>query len=286
MSTYYFVWKIKLFTLFFTLLSAGGALSAALPAAPPAETVIRVGGTGSALGTMKQLADLYEKSHPGTRIHILPSLSSAGGVKAVLGGDLDLGLASRQLTGDERRMGAMEVEYARSPFVFITNAKINKKDITTRELEVIYNNPAASWSDGSRIRLILRPEKDIDTKLVRSLSPGMEQAVRSALVRPGMTMAITDQESADAVTRTPGALGAATLSLIISENRSVNVLSYNGVKPSVKSISDKSYPLAKSFYLVTTPKSTKETRLFSEFVRSPAAARLLVKTGNLVVGTK
>jgi phosphate transport system substrate-binding protein len=263
-------------------LAAGGAL----PATVTAETIVRIGGTGSALGTMKYLAEAYEKSHPGVSIRILPSLGSTAGIKAVLGGGIDLGLASRHLTESERQQGAVEAEYARSPFVLITNLKVIKKDITLRELEEIYNNPAASWPDGSRVRLILRPEKDIDTKLLRTLSPGMEKGMRAALARPGMIMAITDQESTDALVRTPDALGAATLSEIISENRPVNVLSFNGEQPGIKNIADGSYPLVKSFYLVTTQKSPKEAREFAEFVRSHAAGSILTKSGNLAIPAK
>lgn len=257
-----------------------------LPATAAAETIIKLGGTGSALGTMKQLAVLYEKSHPGIRIRILPSLGSTAGIKAALGGGIDLALSSRNLTEIEQQQGAVEVEYARSPFVFVTNIKVTKKDLSVRELEGIYRNPAAGWPDGSRIRLILRPEKDIDTQLIRSLSSGMDQAVKAALGRAGMILAITDQEATDAVIKTPGALGGATLSEIISENRQVNILSLNNVKPSVKTIADSSYPLIKSFYLVTTPKSPVEARRFADFVQSPAARRILVKNGNLIVTPK
>jgi phosphate transport system substrate-binding protein len=101
-----------------------------------------------------------------------------------------------------------------------------------------------------------------------------------------MIMAITDQESTNALVSTPGALGGATLSEIISENRPVNVLSLNGVPPSIKTIADGSYPLVKSFYLVTTSKSPKEARQFAEFVRSPAGGRILAKSGNLVIPAK
>ncbi len=43
------------------------------PATLPTETVVKIGGTGSALGTMVQLAGAYEKSHPGVRIMIMPA---------------------------------------------------------------------------------------------------------------------------------------------------------------------------------------------------------------------
>ena len=256
---------------------------AVLPATARAETVVTIGGTGCALGTMKQLAEAYQKSHPGIRIKIMPSLGSSAGVKAVLGGGIDLALASRPLTGTERQQGAREVEYARTPFMFITNAKVRKKDVTVRELEGIYNNPAATWPDGSRIRLILRPEKDIDTTQLRGLSPAMDRAVTAAHARHGMIMAITDQESTDAVARTPGALGAATLTEIISEKRPVNVLSFNGVQPTVKNIAGRTYPLVKSLYLVTTPRSPAAAQGFAAFVRTPAARTILTRTGNLAV---
>ena len=254
--------------------------------ASAAETIVTVGGTGSALGSMKKLAELYEQSHPGIRIRILPSLGSTAGIKAAIGGAVDVGVTSRPLTENERQQGAMEVEYARSPFVFIANHGSTKKDITVQELEKIYSDPSARWSDGSRIRLILRPEKDIDTKLVRNLSPGMEQAMKRAHARPGMIMALTDQEATDAVVKTPGALGCATFSEIVSEKRSVSILTFNGVKPDIKNIANGSYPLVKSFYLVTTSKTPSAARRFTEFVQSPAVARILSESGNMPVPAK
>lgn len=248
-----------------------------------AETVITVGGTGGALGSMKKLAELYEKTYPGIRIRILPSLGSTAGIKAAIGGGLDLGLASRPLTESERREGAVEVEYAKSPFIFITNTRSPKKDITVQELERIYADPAARWPDGSRVRLILRPEKDIDTKIVRSLSPGMEQAMKAAHSRPGMNRAISDQESTDAVVKTPGALGCATLSEIVSEKRPVNILTYHGVKPDIKNIVNGTYPLHKSFYLVTTSRTSPAARHFADFVQTRAAGKILAGVGNMPV---
>jgi phosphate transport system substrate-binding protein len=272
----------------FSVLAVGVLLLAgwAFPMTATAETVIKIGGTGSALGTMKLLTEAYEKTRPGVRVQILPSLGSTGGIKAALAGGIDLALSSRPLTDSERQPGVIESEYARSPFIFITNPKIGKKEISTRELVDIYSKPTTNWPDGSRVRLVLRPEKDLDTKIVRSISPAMDQAVKSAMARPGMIMAITDQESTDVIVKTPGAFGASTLCETLSENRTVNILSFNGVQPSVKNITNKTYPLFKPFYVVTTPKSSAEARQFSEFLLSPAAGKILLKSGNMVVKVK
>ncbi len=271
-----------------TIIAAGMLMTGGwtFPAPAAAETIITVGGTGSALGCMRLVAALYEKSHPGVTVRILPSLGSAGGIKAAIGGGIDLALSSRHLTESERRLAAVEVEYARTPLAFVTNGKISKKNITVGELERIYADPVPRWPDGSRIRLVLRPEKDIDTTLVRNLSPGMEQAMRAAQARPGIIMAISDQESTEAIMKTPGALGCAALSEIFSEKRPVNVLAFNGVKPEVKNIASGAYSLFKSQYLVTTPKTSPAARQFAEFVRSRPAGKILSASGNMLVTSK
>jgi len=252
-----------------------------LPASVQAETVLKVGGTGSALGTMRQLAAAYEKSRPGVTIKVMPSLGSTAGIKAVIGGAIDLGLSSRPLKASELQQGARTIEYAKTPFIFITHPGVAKKNLTTQELENIYGRPDARWPDGRQIRLILRPEQDIDTALVSAISPAMQQAVKSAHARPGMIVAITDQESTEAVSRAPGSFGTAALSEVISENLAVNILSYNGVQPSIRTLSDKTYPLQKSQFLVLSPNTSAEAHRFAEFITSPAAFKILQASGNV-----
>ncbi len=268
------------------LAAVGVALLTAGAAPVQAETVLKVGGTGSALGTMQQLAATFEKLNPGITVKVLPSLGSTAGIKAVLGGAIDLGLSSRPLKAHEIQQGALAIEYAKTPFVFITHPGVSKKNLTTQELEHIYGRPDARWPDGKHIRLILRPEQDIDTTLVKAISPAMQQAVKSAHARPGMSLAITDQEATEAVSRTNGSFGTASLCEIVSDKITVNVLSYNGVQPSISTMSDRSYPLLKSQYLVISPNTSAEARRFLEFITSPAAAKLLQATGNMPTKAK
>jgi phosphate transport system substrate-binding protein len=272
----------------FTLIAAAIALMAVtlLPVPSSAETILKVGGTGSALGTMRQLAAAYEKTQPGIKIKVMPSLGSTAGIKAALAGAIDLGLASRPLKDNERQQGAHAVEYARTPLTFITSPSVIKKNLTTRELEEIYTRSDARWPDGKTIRLILRPEQDTDTLLISNVSPAMPQAMKAAHARPGMTVAITDQEATEAVSRISNSFGTAALSEILSDKIPVNVLSFNGVQPTVKGLADKSYPLLKSIFIVTSPKTSAEARGFAAFVTSPAAAGILQSNGNLPVKAK
>ncbi len=247
--------------------------------------VIKVGGVGSALGTMKILGEAFEKKHPDIKVQVLSSLGSAGGINALLNGAVDIAISGRPLKDEEREKGAIAAEYAKTPMVFVTSNN-NASGLSAKELIKVYEGKMQTWPDGKRIRPVLRPEGDSDTLIIKDISPEMEPAIKNALSRQGMIVALTDQESADIAEKTDGSLGISTLTQIISEKRSLKVLSFNGVKPSLKTLSIGSYTLFKSLYMVTTSKTSKPAKQFISFVFSTAGRKILTKNGNLVVEQK
>jgi len=128
--------------------------------------------------------------------------------------------------------------------------------------------------------LILRPLTDSDTEMLLNIGPDMEQAVKSAHQREGMKIAITDEESADAIQSTSGAVGTSMLSLIVSEMRPLQALSIKGIVASVKSIADGSYPWFKSYYVVTKADSSPSSRSFVEFALSARDRQILSTLGH------
>jgi phosphate transport system substrate-binding protein len=110
----------------------------------------------------------------------------------------------------------------------------------------------------------------------------MNEAVKTAQSRRGMIMAMTSQESDGLVETIKGSLGVSTLSQIISEKRSSKILFFNGVKPSVRTLADGTYPLVKPFYMVTPSKISAPVRMFIGFVRSPTGRRILLENGHWV----
>jgi phosphate transport system substrate-binding protein len=241
-----------------------------------------MGGTGAALGTMQLLAEAYGRSHPDTRITVLPSIGSGGGIKAVLSGVLQIALSARPLTEKEVKAGAVGVEYGRTPLVFATSPATKTSGLTTQILIDIYAGRKEQWSDGEKIRLVLRPIGDSDSELINNMSPAMRAATRAAEQRKGMAFAVTDQDAANNIERIPGALGPSTLALILSEKRQVKVLALNGIAPSATSIADGTYPLYKQLRLITGPKTPPAAHEFVTFVRSAAGREILSQTGHWV----
>lgn len=256
-------------------------LGISLPAAAYAEKILKIGGVGASLGTTKLLAAAFEKMHPGIRIRVLPSLGSGGSIKAAARGAIDIGIAGRPMKAEEQKLGLHVIEYARTPLVFVTRKEINKTDLTTQELLQILTGKLLTWPNGQRIRMILRPASDSDSIALKAASPEIGAALDSALAGKGMQIALTSQDCAETVARVPGALAYSTLALVSAEKRPLKILSYNGVTPGLKTISDGSYPFSELFYMVTKVPPAGEIKQFIDFVLSPAGKKILQQTGNL-----
>ena len=254
-----------------------------LPAPAYADT-IRLGGTGGALGGMKLLAEEFKKSHPGDTIIVLSSMGSSGGIKALLSGALDIGLSSRPLTDAEQGRGLIGREYARTPLVIAVAKKNGASGFSLQQVTDIYAGKTRTWPDGTPLRLVIRPAAEFDTTLLKSMSSDMNRAVQDALSRKGMIMAVTDQDSADAIEKIPGALGTTTLAQIISEKRALKKLSLNGVDPGPKTIADGTYPFFKTFHLITGSNPSPLARQFIKFILSARGREILTGSGHWVAG--
>lgn len=258
-------------------------LVAGLSPSPLRADEIKIGGTGSALGTMKLLADAYHKAQSETRIVLVHNLGSSGGIKAVLSGAIHLAVSSRGLREGEVGQGAKSIAYGRTPFVFVTSTKtLGISGITTEQLPDLYTGKMERWPNGTRIRLVLRPENDSDTMLVRAISPAVREAEMAAQKRPGLLVGSTDHDAIQLVEKLPGSLGTSTLALLLTERPQVVALGLNGVEPSAHSIANGSYPLSKNMLFVTTAATPPSAYKFIEFVQSPAGRAILARTGHHV----
>lgn len=243
---------------------------------------IKIGGTGNALGAMRLLADAFGKQNPGIKVTVLPSLGTSGAIKAVPKGAVDIGLSSRPLTEEERKLGAIAVEYARTPLVFAVSSKNQARAITLEQIVDIYNGKMVNWPDGIQIRPVLRQPGDDNTRQIREMNPALEKALSVAEQRPGMPFATTDQEAADKTESIPGALFVTTLSLINSENRPLRALTLNGVEPTVSNLASGKYPHVKRLFLITQPDPSPAAKRFIAFIQSPAGREILTRAGNWI----
>ncbi len=262
------------------LLLAGAATLACVDAA--AGDAVRVGGTGSTLRALQTLARLFERGVAPDTVTVVPGLGSRGAKRAILSGALDIAISADPLAPGEGGQGLAAREWARSPFVFAVGRTNPIRDTTLQQLVDIYAGRTTTWPDGSRLRLVLRPRGDSDTTALKAMSPAMERAVNAAHARPGLKVAPSDQDGADALETIPGAIGTSTLALIVSERRALVPLKIDGVDPSPRAIADGRYPYVKVFHLVTRRTPAPHVERFAAFLDSPESRATLGRLGYLV----
>lgn len=264
-----------------TLFSLLLLVATLLPARLWAQETIRIGGTGTGLGSITLLASAFQKKYPDIKIRIMPSIGSSGAIQATAAYALDIGLCGRSLNEKEAGLGLVVTEYARTPFVFAVRKDVPVAGLSTGELVKIYQGKMQTWPNGEWVRVVLRPKSDADTHIARNISPEMSAAVDMALAREGMLMAVTNQESNAMISKTSGSIGFSTLTQIMTENHPVKALAIDGVDPVTNNGANKHYPFMKTLSLLTKPAASPSVRRFIDFVRSPEGAAILRKTGNI-----
>lgn len=229
---------------------------------------IRINGTGSGLEMMKPLIAAYSKASRNVSFEMEKPLGSSGAIKALLAGAIDIAVTSKPLDPGAMAKGARIRHFGKTPLVMVTDKTNPRKNISTKELEDIYSGITTRWENKETIKIILRPEGDIDTKILRGLSVDMNEAITKAQRRRGMIVAVTDPESNETVSKTAGSIGASGLTGALIGKAPLNVLALNGVIPGVKTLADGSYPMAKELHFAVTDKTSRAAAKFLDYVYS------------------
>jgi len=268
------------------LLGALGAIACCLitplPAGAADAGALRIGGTGNALGAMRLIAAEFNRAHPQYKVEVLVSIGSSGGIRAVPGGAIQIGLATRLPRADEAAETLTVIEFARTPTVFVVRNTSPVRAITRREVADIYAGRKTTWPDGERIRPVMRQPGDDNTQQVAGLDPEIAQALKLAEKRPGLSFASNDQEAADKLESVQGSFGISTLGLLQSEGRKLRALTLDGIPPSLENARAGRYPLLKRLYLILPTAPAPGAREFVTFVQSPAGRGILERTGHTI----
>lgn len=241
---------------------------------------LSIGGTGGDLGSMRIMGAEFKRSYPDVSVEVLTSLGSGGGIRAVSAGVIDISISSRPPKKSEMSSVIEYFAYASTALVFATNSKASVGPLNVRNLEKIFSQEKRMWSDGSPLRLVLRPKRDGDYKLLIKAFPTLKNSI-SEQVRLRSNIGTTDQDAANFLEKLSGSFGLTSLSLISGEKRKLRLLPLQGVSPTTENIKNGKYPLNKTYYMVTKSPAKKVTNLFIKFLKSEAGQKVLIETGHV-----
>jgi phosphate transport system substrate-binding protein len=236
-------------------------------------------------------AEEYQKLYPAIRISVTGG-GSGTGIAAMLNGTVTIANSSRSISEDEKKQAAEKgikpVEYiiAKDAIAVIVNPNNPVSQLTLQQLSDIYSGKINNWSEvGGEDRQIVR--------LSRETNSGTHVYFLETVLRLGNkenktlfstdTLLLPSSEGIINELRTnPNAIGYDGLGYVPKDLKMVavskdGVLPY--VLPSINSVNDDTYAVARDLYMYTATEPQGETKKYLEWILTSEAQKIVANLG-------
>jgi phosphate transport system substrate-binding protein len=256
----YFIWTLG--SLLIILLTLGCQRSKA---------GITVAGSTSVEPFAELLAEEYMIHHQKSHIYVQGGGSTAG-IEAAISGAANIGMSSRYLIGDEKKLHAVMI--AKDAIAVIVNPKNPIADLSLVQIRNTFSGKIKSWKEIGGplppIVLVTREEGSGTRESFQRFVMGKEDISLEALVQDS-NGAVRQVVASDL-----NAIGYISLGLV---NEQVKALRISGVEPSIINIDHGKYKLVRPFLFIFNGEPDGDAKSFLEFVLSATAQKLLFKEG-------
>jgi phosphate transport system substrate-binding protein len=239
---------------------------------------ITVAGSTSVEPFAGLLAEEYMSRHPESHIYVQGGGSTAG-IEAVITRAAKIGMSSRNLIGEEKKLYAVTI--AKDAIAIILHPQNPIQDLSLDQIREVFSGKIRNWKELGRphhpIVLVTREEGSGTREAFQKFVMGKEDISLEALVQ--------DSNGAvrQVVASNPNAIGYISLGLV---NNQIKALKISGVEPNLTDIENGKYTLVRPFLFVFNEEPVGEAKSFLEFVLSPLAQKMLFKEGLVPVLAK
>ncbi len=255
-----------------------------LPGAIARAETITVGGTGIAIGLLRQLAANFTKTHPEIHINIPDSVGSGGGIKAVLTGRFDFSFSARPIKPKNQDKGLSQTPYLKTPFVLAVSPIADAAPSFSKpQILATLSGESTHWSNGTRIKHVLRNAHETGTLILIENFKGIEPLLNENRNKRGALVALSDQEAMDIAEHVPGAIVPTTLLAIRTENRNLIPITIGGIHPSLANLESGHWKMAINLYIIKSDTLSPAAQMFFEYLFSDESAATLHKLGGLAL---
>jgi phosphate transport system substrate-binding protein len=282
---------IILFILFLTLLTACSSNSTGTNSNSSAASYIQNKGSDTIVNLALAWAEKYQADHPEIRISVTGG-GSGTGIASLLNKTVDIANASRQIKPEEvaeaKKNGVDPVEHiiARDAIAVIVNPKNPIGQLTLEQISAIYSGKISNWSEvGGEDRPIVR--------LSRETNSGTHVYFLETVLRLGKkddktlfsmdTLLLPSSEGiVEEVRQNPNAIGYDGLGYVPKDLKMIAIAEKEGgayVLPSVATVNDKTYPIARDLYMYTNGQPTGIVKEYLDWILSPEAQKIVADLG-------
>ena len=244
-----------------------------------AQGKVVVGGAGSMVPVMQELARAYEARSGPQGFEILTnSLGSGGGIKGVEAGRLAIGLTGRPLKDSEKSAGVYR-QLAVMPVVVAVHGSVPVDGITAAQLCGIYTGTITSWKQvgGPDLPIVplTRNEDDSDKEALRdhvACYKGLKESADVVVLSSGGGMK-------SSLAGRPGSIGLTTYDAILKGEGKLKPLAIDGVAPTPETVAAGKYKVVKDFAVVTKGEPAGPVKGLVDFALSADGRKILVNGG-------
>jgi phosphate transport system substrate-binding protein len=261
------------------------------PTAVPQEKTIENIGSDTMVNLALAWAQTYGAEHPDVNVSVTGG-GSGTGLAALVNGTADLANASRAITPEElaaaKANGILPVQHvvARDAIAVIINPNNPVGQLSLPQLSALYTGQMTSWRQvGGEDRPVVL--------LSRETNSGTHVYFLQNVVRLGRkddhslfspdTLLLPSSEGISAeVRQNPNAIGYDGLGYVTPDMKTVAVAAAGGkpyVLPTIQSVNDKSYPIARDLYIYSAGEPTGPVKDYLDWIASPAGQQIVAQLG-------
>ena len=234
-------------------------------------------------------AEWYQSEYPDVRISVTGG-GSGTGIAALINGTVDIANASRQIKSEEiseaQSNGVDPVEFviARDAIAVIVNSENPVNELTLQQISDIYSGKISNWSEvGGDDRPIVRLSREtnsgthvyfLETVLRLGEKDNDTLFSRDTLLLPSSEGIIAE------VRQNPNAIGYDGLGYVPSDLKMIAIAKEQGgeyVLPSVESVNDATYPIARDLYMYTAGEPSGTVKIYLDWIINSDEAQGIVK---------
>ena len=202
------------------------------------------------------------------------------GIKSAIFGTVDIGNASRQVTGIEHEISKkkntniIETAIALDAISVVVHKSNPLQNLTLSQLKDIYSGKIENWQElGGKDQEIIVISRDISSG---SFLVFNETVLDSANVKENSMRLPSNNAVAVTVGYTPGAIGYIGLGYV---NADLKIISINGVLPSRPNVRNGSYILIRNLYMYTSETPRQLAQDFIDFILSEEGQEIVETQG-------
>ncbi|ADZ82866.1 phosphate ABC transporter substrate-binding protein [Cellulosilyticum lentocellum] len=214
---------------------------------------------------MEQLAEKYKETVPDANIEVQGNGSSAG-IKAVADGTADMGMSSRELSEEEKRLGLTETVIAHDAIAVVVNTTNEVTNLTKEQIKDIYEGKITNWSQvGGKDENIIVVTREAGSgtrgafeELLGLLTTDKASTIIDrALVSEGTGSIMATVASKE------NAIGYISLGY---RNETVKLVEVDGVMPSAETVLANEYMISRPLLLLTSNNTSDEAKALLDYI--------------------